>query len=163
MLANISDDYLLGFHMGDCSFHIQTEFGSNDKSFKGRFRWTLTDCAENIALLKAIQNNLLKKGIKGLTIQSYGTYNRLTLSNKNSCLKIVKLWEGKPLPSVRLNQYNCFVEAINLYDLTRFRANLAQAERFIILKWIMNPGTNYKKDGDLNTDLIKIRNWFRGH
>lgn len=161
LVSNISNDYLLGYHMGDGSFQIQTEFYNNNGSFKSRFCWTLTDCAENEPLLKAIQSCLLSKGVSGMKIKSYGTFHRLTLSRKSGCLALVELLgRANALPSVRFNQYNCFVKALNLYNLSSFKANLDQAEEFINLKWSMNPGTNSKKVGDLNKDLTNIREWF---
>jgi hypothetical protein len=160
-LAKICEDYLLGYHMGDGSFQIQTEFGNGNSTFKSRFRWTLTDCEENKPLLVAIQNYLTTQNVSSSTIQPYITYNRLTISNYLGCLALVSLWKGKPLSKVRLNQYNCFVKALNLYNLDNFKADLALAEDFIRLKWDMNKATNSKKQGDLPTDLGKIRDWFK--
>lgn len=159
-LVNISDDYLLGYHIGDGSFQIQTEFLKNNTVFKSHFNWTLTDCNENKPLLEAVQHYLTNKGLQNISVEHKSTYVRLNLSNKSGCLALVQLWAGKSLPNTRLNQYDCFVKALNLYDRTNLKANLAQAEEFINLKWNMNPATNSKKSGALTKDLDNIRDWF---
>lgn len=155
----ICEDYLLGYHMGDGSFYLGTVFSNG--TFKGRFSWTLTDCIQNKPLLMAIQRYLSTKGISAETLKDNKnkTYSRLMLSNRGGCLALVGLWKGKPLLGARLNQYSCFVKALNLYDLERFKCDLSLAEEFINLKWVMNPDTN-SKTGDLATDLSKIREWF---
>lgn len=157
--ANISVDYLLGYHMGDGGFTIQTVFGPNNKTFKSKFGWTLTDCSEQEPLFVAIREFLEVQKVKGLGIQHYRTYNKLVLSNYKSCVALVDLWKSKPLPKAKLNQYDTFVKALDLYDLASFKANLSEAEAFIGLKWSMNPATNSKKAGDLQTELAQIRDW----
>ena len=175
-LKGLTKDYLLGYHIGDGSFQIQTQFGPScgpfsigerkgvkkkGNSFKAKFTWSLTDCKDNLPLLQAIDKDLQTKGFGAATITSYVTYNRLSLNNSKDCLRLVELWKGESLPNVRQNQINCFQEALKLYTSPGFRDDLALLERFIHLKWSMNPGTNKKKAGTLDKDLAMINNYFR--
>lgn len=154
-----SDDYLLGYHIGDGSFQITTEFGSNGRSFKGKFFWTVTDCTQNLALLESIQKQLGNENISS-GIVDYGTWKRLTVTGIENCKKLAGRWKNKRLSSVRQNQYDCFNKALELYSVPTFRQDLVKLEDFIHLKWIMNPGTNTKKKGSEEEDLVKVRIYF---
>nr|YP_764365.1 putative site-specific DNA endonuclease [Stigeoclonium helveticum]ABF60215.1 putative site-specific DNA endonuclease [Stigeoclonium helveticum] len=167
----ISKDYLLGYHIGDGSFWIQSTFGEECQSFRVNFSWSVTDCQENLPLLKAIKTKLeshniafpkSKKG-KESGIADYTTYSRLQISSLRACLKWVKLlgeWDWKDLPQVRQNQYDLFLEALEIYTLPNFRSDLSLLERIIHIKWSLNPHTNYKKKGSLEGDLEKVRTYF---
>lgn len=154
----ITDDYLVGYHIGDGSFSIQNIF--EVKSFKAKFSWTVTDCAENLPLLKAIGSELKSKGVQFVGLSGYTTYFKLRVSSIDGNQKLVNLWKGKILPQVRKNQYECFSKAIEIYTLPNFRNDLSLLEEFIRLTWRMNPGTTSKRAGSLEDDLVKIQHWF---
>lgn len=59
----ISENYLLGYHIGDGSFWVQTTFGKECGTFRTQFAWSLTDCKENLPLLRAIKNKLISDQI----------------------------------------------------------------------------------------------------
>jgi len=155
----LSDDYLLGYHIGDGSFQMQTEFGPTSNSFQVKFTWTITDSKENLDLLKALENQLKSEGIH-CAITDYDTYYKLHVSGVENCKKLVEKWQDKKLPSVRQNQYDCFRKALDLYSSPNFRQELAKLEDVIHLKWVMNPDTNYKKSGSEQEDLAKVRLYF---
>lgn len=157
--SSLTNDYLLGYHLGDGSFQIQTTFGLNNQSFKATFMWTATDCAENLALLEAIKQKLKSDGI-GSGITDYKTYKKLHVSGIENVKKLVEKWENKKMSLARQNQYDCFKKAIELYSCPNFREDLVKLEDFIHLKWVMNPETNFKKKGSEQEDLAKVRFYF---
>lgn len=156
--STLSDDYMLGYHIGDGSFSIYSTIKS--KSFKAGFHWTLTDCLENEPLLEAVKNTLKTKGFGKIGMHNYGTFVKLQLSGINSGRKIVSLWENIDLPQVRQNQYNCFSQALTTYTAVGFRKDLKQLEEFINLMWQMNLATNKKRKSTLADDLAKIKFYF---
>jgi hypothetical protein len=157
---SISEDYLVGYHIGDGCFSIETQFGSNGSSFKANFFWSVTDCKDNYALLEAIKAKLEVDGINCNNIYDYKTYCKLSVTSIESCKQLVEKWKSKKLTKVRQNQYDCFAKALDMYCSADFREDLDKLEAFIRLKWVMNPGTNYKKKGSLNDDLVKVKTYF---
>lgn len=157
--SSLSNDYLLGYHIGDGSFQIETIFGPNNQSFKAKFLWTATDCTQNLALLEAIKQKLNSDGI-GSGITDYTTYKKLHVSGIENGKKLVDKWKNQKMSLARQNQYDCFKKSIELYSCPNFRQDLVKLEEFIHLKWIMNPGTNFKKKGSEKEDLNKVRIYF---
>lgn len=61
---------------------------------------------------------------------------------------------------VRKNQFELFVESVKLYLDPTFRTDFNKCSRFIEIKWTMNPGTNYKKEGSFEEDKAKLERWY---
>jgi hypothetical protein len=160
--------YILGLHTGDGTFYTQTQFRSKT-DFKVSFGWNITDCNENLPLLKALKNTLeTKYDIKftPLSIDSKSSsYKRLRLSNTNECLKLANLfeeWEARSVfPEVRLNQFEKFLEAIKTFKDPNFRHDKNLGLKYLELKWTMNPGTNSKKKGTFQEEESKLLEYYK--
>lgn len=169
----IDENYLLGYHIGDGSFWLQTQFDKNCKSFRTKFTWSLTDCKENLPLLRAIKNKLLFHNIpfageanpdKESGIVKYPTFCRLEITSiqaQEKWLALIKKWDWQNLPKVRQNQYDFFQEAYEIYNSKNFRSDLSLMEKVIYIKWNMNPKTNYKKQGTFETDIKNVQTYFQ--
>jgi hypothetical protein len=164
---SISDEaYFLGLHIGDGSFFFTTYFNEEGTSFKAGFGMNLSDCVQNKALLEAVKQFLESKGIvfTKSALKKYQNSIQLIISTRGELEKFVKLLEEwgaqKAFADVRQNQYKCFVEALQLYLDPSFRDDFEKCSRFIEIKWTMNPGTNYKKGGSLEEDIVKFERWY---
>lgn len=62
---------------------------------------------------------------------------------------------------LKLNQFDSFVKALEIYTSPNFRKDLSLLEELIQLKWRMNAHTNEKKKGSLEGDLQNIRTFFQ--
>lgn len=161
LIPNITEDYLLGYHIGDGCFYIQTHFDKGKgPSFSMTFTWTLTDCKENAPLLQAVKAKLESEGVFFVSYAAYSGYDRISVQRINDCLKIVNRWKGKVLPLARQNQYDCFAEALRIYHTKEYQHDLKKAERLIELKWKINPSTLSKKKGSFEEDCKKVHAWF---
>lgn len=158
--------YFLGLHIGDGSFFFSTTFNEKGTSFKASFGWDLSDCIQNKPLLEAGKQFLESKGIvfTDCGLKEYNNSIQLIISTKGELEKFVlffKEWGAHDaFADVRQNQYTCFVEALQLYSDPSFRDDFEKCSRFILLKWAMNPGTNYKKKGSFEEDMVKLKRWF---
>lgn len=163
----VSNDFLLGYHMGDGSFWIQTIFGANCKSFKCKFGWSLTDCKENMSLLLAVKKRLESEGVEFAekAISEPDKTNDITLQSTSvrGARKIIQLFDQfdwQPVPPVRKNQYFTFKKAFKIYDTNDFREYLTKLEQIIRYKWLLNPNTTQKKHGTIKGDLQKVTVYF---
>lgn len=161
-----SEAYFLGLHIGDGSFFFGTHFNEKGTSFKATFGWDLSDCIENKPLLEAGKHFLESKGIvfKPSCLKKYQNSIQLIMTTTSELQKFARFLEEwgayNAFTGVRLNQYTCFVEALQLYLDPSFRDDFDKCSRFILLKWTMNPGTNYKKKGSLKEDMDKLQKWY---
>jgi len=166
-VISVTPAYLLGYHVGDGCFSIGASFNAETNTqFRGNFIWKLTDCKENKPLLEVIKQFLENNGIVfgPCCWKDSGTYVDLELTTLPAIKQLVNLFEQwsarNVFPKVRLNQFECFAEAYSLYNDPNFRDDLAMCQRFIDLKWKINPGTNSKKKGSHAEDTILLQNWF---
>jgi hypothetical protein len=161
-----NEAYFLGLHIGDGSFFFSTYFNEKGTSFKAGFGWNLSDCVQNRALLEAVKRFLESKGIvfTNSSFKKYKNSIQLIISTTSELKKFAALLEEwgayDAFADVRKNQYTEFVEAMQLYLDPSFRNDFKKCSRFIELKWTMNSGTNYKKKGSLNDDMVKLKRWF---
>jgi len=177
---DISNNYLLGYHIGDGSFWVSNKF-PNKRSFRSTFYWSLTDCTDNRALLKSIKNKLISENVpfpkpqqrkesaktKKLKeyaepgISDYTTYLKLQLSSKEACGKLLELFskcdfDFQNLPEKRLNQYTLFVKAYNMYFSPNFRKNLSVLQEFIRITWQINPTKESASNSSEQEELEKV-------
>jgi hypothetical protein len=83
------------------------------------------------------------------------------MSELQKFVQFLEEWGAcEALTKVRQNQYKCFVEAMQLYSHPSFRDDFEKCSRFIQMKWTMNPGTNSKKKGSLEEDMVKLQRWY---
>nr|YP_009364044.1 hypothetical protein [Pediastrum duplex]YP_009364108.1 hypothetical site-specific DNA endonuclease [Pediastrum duplex]AQU64434.1 hypothetical protein [Pediastrum duplex]ARK36703.1 hypothetical site-specific DNA endonuclease [Pediastrum duplex] len=163
----MTEDSFLGLHIGDGSFSIVTYINQKGGyNFRAMFTWNLTDCTENRQLLEAVKKFLESKNIC-FSISCWRvepTYLQLQIKSLPECLKLVDLfeqWDARTIfPTVRLNQFLMFSEAIKLYLDPNFRNDWVMCSRLIDIKWKRNPGTNLKKKGSLQEDMIQLQTWF---
>lgn len=163
-----NEAYFFGLHIGDGSFFFGTSFNKEGTSFKATFGWNLSDCEQNKALLGAVKQFLESKGIvftKG-AIRKNENSVQLILTNMGELQKFLKFMEESKAEKafadifVRKNQYELFVESMQLYKDPSFRDDFEKCSRFIDIKWTMNHGTNYKKKGTLEEDQASLDRWF---
>lgn len=161
-----NEAYFLGLHIGDGSFFFSTYFNEKGTSFKASFGWDLSDCIQNKPLLEAGKHFLESKGIvfTNSALKEYNNSIQLNISTTSELQKFAQFLEewgaNDAFPDVRQNQYTCFVEALQLYLDPSFRDDFKKCSRFIELKWTMNPGTNYKKKGSFQDDMVKLQRWY---
>jgi LAGLIDADG endonuclease len=157
LINSLTEDRLLGYMIGDGSFMIQTSFSPNT-SFKVSFSWTLTDCKENLPLLNAIRDKLIREKVADFVgmVCYNNSYYRLRVGGIKNCKCLVDRWQNVSLPRERKNQFNCFCQALIIYTSKDFRNNADLMKKFIRLKWLMNPHTNYKKKGSFTEDFHKM-------
>jgi hypothetical protein len=158
---SLTDDYLIGYHIGDGSFYMVTQISPT--SFKATLTWSLTDCRENYFLLFIIKNKLIKDGYKNLlSIREYDNNFTLasTIRHTNKDVLFFEHWVNKSLPQRRRSQRYYFLAARKLYNSKDFRASFSKIEEFIQIKWSMNYLTNGRKTGSLEKDLEKVKKWF---
>jgi hypothetical protein len=161
-----NEAYFLGLHIGDGSFFFSTYFNEKGTSFKASFGWDLSDCIQNKPLLEAGKHFLESKGIvfTNSAFKEYKNSIQLNISTTSELQKFAQFLEewgaNDAFPDVRQNQYTCFVEALQLYLDPSFRDDFKKCSRFIELKWTMNPGTNNKKKGSFQDDMVKLQRWY---
>jgi hypothetical protein len=121
---------------------------------------------QNKPLLEAAKHFLEEKGIvfTNSALKEYKNSIQLIISTTSELQKFVQFFEESgahdALTDVRKNQYTCFVEALQLYLDPSFRDDFEKCSRFILLKWTMNAGTNYKKKGSYEEDMVKLQRWY---
>jgi hypothetical protein len=160
LIDRLSDDYLLGYYIGDGCFMLQVSFVKNSKYVDNTVihihpQFTLTDCLESLPLLQAI-----KQKLNCGYICTYPTYLKYIVSSIEGNNIITNLWKTKSFPQPRRNQYDLMCEALLILEKKEHLIIREKLQRIIEIKWSMNEYTNFKKEGSLEIDTQKADDYF---